>query len=116
MEFKELLMTIVSIVLTALLPHAIRLINEYISDKRIAKAFLIVTDAVFATAQVFVDEMKKSGQWDDFHKKQAFERARANAISLLTPQIKKELTKIYGDIDLWLDTVIESTVRISNTK
>lgn len=109
----ELVLTIISALLTILAPFVVRFIQTKITDARIASAVLLVTDVVIATTQTFVDDLKKSGKWDEESKHQAFVKSKETAIALLAPEIRKTLEKTYGDVDLWLETVIQSTVKLT---
>ena len=70
-------------------------------------------DIVEAGNQTIVDSLKKNGKFD----KEAQEKVKADAVAklkaTLSDSAKDLLEDVVGDLDLWLDTLIESSVRQS---
>ncbi len=77
----------------------------------VASAEKIVTDAVTATNQTFVDDLKKDGKFDAAAAKTAFEQTKAAILKILPEDTKNALATLYGDVDAWLTSKIESTVK-----
>ena len=77
----------------------------------VASAEKIVTDAVAATNQTFVDDLKETGKFDATAAKQAFEQTKAAILKILPEDTKNALATLYGDVDAWLTSKIESTVK-----
>ena len=79
----------------------------------IGKVSDMAFDIVEAGNQTIVDSLKKNGKFD----KEAQEKVKADAIatlkSTLSETAKDLLSDVVGDLDLWLDTLIESSVRQS---
>lgn len=85
--------------------------NSILVQNLIAGAEKIVTDTVICTNQTFVDDLKKSGKFDEAAAKKAFEKTK-DAILMILPQNTKDvLATLYGDFDAWLDSKIEATVK-----
>ena len=70
-------------------------------------------DIVEAGNQTIVDNLKKNGKFD----KEAQMKVKADAINTLRATLsetaKDLLSDVVGDLDVWLDTLIESSVRQS---
>ena len=77
----------------------------------VASAEKIVTDAVTATNQTLVDDLKKDGKFDAAAAKTAFEQTKAAILKILPEDTKNALATLYGDVDAWLTSKIESTVK-----
>lgn len=77
----------------------------------VASAEKIVTDAVTATNQTLVDDLKKNGKFDEAAAKAAFEQTKAAILKILPEDTKNALATLYGDVDAWLTSKIESTVK-----
>lgn len=111
---------LVTAAVTALSKVLIGLIKEKIGGekaKRAAEAAVkAVSASVAATAQTYVDELKKSGSFDAAAQKNAFEKAKAAALSMLSESAKKALTEMYGNLNAYLDAEIESAVRADKAK
>lgn len=86
------------------------IINKYIDI-----ANKIVIDVVDYVAQTFVDSLKKEGKFDLDAQRAAYEEAENRILELLTPELKKVIDSIYGDVDIWLSTQIEAEVKRRKT-
>lgn len=82
------------------------IINEYI-----AIAEKVVVDCVVATNQTVVDTLKKQGVFTKEEWANAFETTRENIFAILTEAEKEVLAQVYSDLDTWVDTKIEATVK-----
>ena len=83
--------------------------NETI-EKYITFAGDIVTQAVKETAQTYVDSLKKTGAVDEIAQREAFNRAKETALKMLTKDAIEAIEMVYGDINTWLRSTIESAV------
>lgn len=83
--------------------------NETI-EKYITFAGDIVTQAVKETAQTYVDSLKKTGAFDEIAQREAFNRAKETALKMLTKDAIEAIEMVYGDINTWLRSKIESAV------
>lgn len=71
----------------------------------------MVLDCVEQTNQVFVDELKKKGEFTEEAATEAFNMSKKTALKMLTVDAAEIITEVYGDIDVYLDTLIEATVK-----
>jgi hypothetical protein len=90
--------------------------NSVIVKDLISGAEKIVTDAVTATNQTFVDSLKESGKFDEAAAKAAFEKSKDAILKILPQTTKDALTVLYGDVDTWLTAKIESTVKAQKSE
>ena len=121
---NEVLLNILSVVVTAvILPlisyagtRLISYLNSKIKDEK-AKEFLsqattVVTNAVRAVFQTYVDSLKKSGNFGAEAQLEALNKAKDIALSQLSEEVKDYIAKNYGDINNWLTTQIEATINL----
>ena len=121
---NEVLLNILSVVVTAvILPlisyagtRLISYLNSKIKDEK-AKEFLsqattVVTNAVRAVFQTYVDSLKKSGNFGAESQLEALNKAKDIALSQLSEEVKDYIAKNYGDINNWLTTQIEATINL----
>lgn len=90
--------------------------NSLMVKDMVAGAEKIVTDAVTATNQTFVDSLKESGKFDEAAAKAAFEKSKDAILKILPQTTKDALAVLYGDVDAWLDSKIEATVKAAKTE
>ena len=83
--------------------------NQHIQDI-LDQIISMVLSCVTAVNQTFVDELKKKGEFTADAAKEAFAMCKNMAVKMLTDEAKKIITDIYGDVDVYLDTLIESSV------
>ena len=88
----------------------VKIENEKISNT-LDNVVNMVLDVVEATNQTFVDELKKKGEFTEEAALEAFNITKAKALEMLSEDAVNVITDIYGDIDVYLDTLIEATVR-----
>jgi len=84
--------------------------NEHIKAV-LEQVVSMVCDVVAATTQTYVDELKKNGEFTKEAATEAFKRSKETAMQLLTEEAKDIISKVYGNIDVYLDTLIEATVK-----
>ena len=121
---NEVLLNILSVVVTAvILPlisyagtRLISYLNSKIKDEK-AKEFLsqattVVTNAVRAVFQTYVESLKKSGNFGADAQLEALNKAKDIALSQLSEEVKDYIAKNYGDINNWLTTQIEATINL----
>ena len=80
--------------------------------KYIDMAYGAVNKAVMATAQTFVDALKKEGAFTKEKQIEAFNMAKNTALEILGNEAIAALDEIYGDFDTWINTLIEHDCRI----
>ena len=131
MEFSEVLNYILYVVLTVILPvvatYTVNLIKAKIKEsnviadatkneniaKLIEDALSDVMDAVLYINQIYVDALKSSGKFDKDAQKNAFNRAYAEALAMISDESKKIIEQVYGSFDKRLKLEIETSVNIA---
>lgn len=84
--------------------------NEQIQDT-LDKVTNMVLDVVQATNQTFVDSLKKNGEFTKEAAIEAFNKSKETVVKMLSDDAVTIITEVYGDIDVYLDTLIESIVK-----
>lgn len=70
----------------------------------------IVAGAVKATYQTYVEGIKGTDKWTIEAQKNALLNALNIAKAQMSDKVKKQIESMYGNIDTWLTTQIESTL------
>ena len=84
--------------------------NEKISNT-LDQVVSMVLDCVEKVNQTYVDSLKKNGKFTKEASEEAFKMCKETALAMLSEDAKEIITMVYGDIDIYLDTLIEATVR-----
>ena len=71
----------------------------------------MVLDVVESVNQTFVDELKKKGEFTEETAKEAFNKSKETALKMLSNESAEIITTVYGDVNVYLDTLIEATVK-----
>ena len=71
----------------------------------------MVLDVVEATNQKYVDELKKRGEFTEETAAEAFQISKETALTMLSNEAAEIIVDVYGDLDVYLDTLIEATVK-----
>ena len=91
------------------------LLGANIENEKIAitleQVISMVLDCVEKTNQTYVDELKKKGEFTKEASEEAFKICKETALAMLSEDAKKIIAMVYGDVDTYLDTLIEATVR-----
>lgn len=121
---NDIILNIISVVVTAvILPlisylgtRLITWLNAKIKDEnakqQLTVATDIVTNAVRSVFQTYVESLKKNGTFDKESQKVALIKAKDEALSQMSDEIKDYITTNYGDLQTWLTTQIEATINI----
>lgn len=127
---KEILTTLVQVVVIPAIPVLVTYLVKYLKAKaeqtttrinnELIRTYLqeatdAVLQAVTYTAQTYVDTLKKQGKFDKEAQQTAFNTAKDIALKLLTDEAKQMIEDLYGDLMLWLETKIEQTVKERKT-
>ena len=107
-------------VLTTYLVKLIRKKNEELDakvSKEVSKKYIdmladTITDCVISTNQTYVDALKEANAFDKEAQKKAFELTYNKIMNVLTEDAKEYLTTIYGDLEIYITTKIESEVKL----
>lgn len=116
--FGIILMAVVSYVLVPLIKRAGAAVAAQVEEKtksdKIAQAVQRATDTVeqvvVAIAQTYVDDLKKSGSFDEDAQKQALQMAREAAASLISSEVQQLISENYNNFTDWLLSAIEAAV------
>ena len=84
--------------------------NEKISNT-LDQVVSMVLDCVEKVNQTYVDSLKKNGKFTKEASEKAFKMCKETALAMLSEDAKKIIAMVYGDVDTYLDTLIEATVR-----
>ena len=84
--------------------------DNALAAKYITMLSKTITDCVIATNQTYVDTLKEQGKFDAEAQKEAFNKTYEAVMRILTDDAKKYLSEVLGDLDLYINTMIESQV------
>jgi len=87
--------------------------NSETAAKYIQMARDTVTACVNATNQTFVEVLKKQGKFDKEAQEEAFRRTKDAVLAILTQDAQEYLIQLVGDIDIFLNSLIEAQVNAS---
>lgn len=131
MEFSEMINNVLYTVLTAIVPvvavFLVNFIKAKIKESNIIEeatknetlsslvkdALSDVMDAVLYVNQIYTDALKSAGKFDKTAQEEAFNRAYAEAINMISEESKKAIEQLYGSFDKWLKLKIESSVNMA---
>ena len=72
-----------------------------------------ISQCVIATNQTYVETLKKEGKFDLEAQKIAFEKTKTSILQLLSDEAKVYLTTVIGDLDSYIDNIIEAEVNLN---
>ena len=75
----------------------------------------IIESSVIYINQTFVDILKENDDFGNNEKYEAFNKAKKLILSQLSTDLLKVIKDIYGDMDCYIDTMIESNVNKHKT-
>jgi vacuolar-type H+-ATPase subunit H len=81
-------------------------INHYIDRAEDA-----VMTAVDSVSQTYVDVLKQKGEFTEDSRKEAFDKAKEQALLMISEEGKNIITEVHGDVDVWLTNKIENYVK-----
>ena len=118
MDWQSILLSVVSIVLTVLVSwltqRLITWINSKVSNSKNAKyltdAVEVVARAVKVTYQTYVEALKDENMFDKAAQLQALNQAKDMVLSQLSQDVKDYIASNFGDIESWINNMIESTI------
>lgn len=92
-------------------------LNSKIKNEKVRAAIEntrdIITAAVAETSQKFVDDLKKTGNFSEALKAEAYEKTLANVKKQLTAEAETLIKSTTNDVEAWLAAEIEKAVRNS---
>ena len=84
--------------------------HEHVTDV-LDQVVSMVLNCVQTTTQTFVDELKKKGEFTEDAAKEAFAMTKEAALSMLSEEASNIITEVYCNVDVYIDTLIESLVK-----
>lgn len=87
-------------------------VSKEVSKKYIDMLADTITDCVVSTNQTYVDALKEANAFDKEAQKKAFELTYNKIMNVLTEDAKEYLTTVYGDLEIYITTKIESEVKL----
>ena len=81
-------------------------LNHYIDV-----AQTVISDVVLYVTQTYTETLKKHGNFSEEAQLEAKEMAMDRAKELITEECKKAIVVVYGDLESYLDVMIESFVQ-----
>ncbi len=116
MDWQTILLSVVSIVLTALFTwlseRLISWINAKLKNTKYAKyltdAVDVITRAVKATYQTYVEALKNKDMFTEEAQIEALNKAKDMALSQLSQDTKDYIQTNFGDVETWIKSTVES--------
>lgn len=128
MDFNQLILDVLFVVLTAVVPILLKYVVNYIKakigesniieeltkDEKVSKviedALQDIMDAVLYVNQTYTESLKEAGKFDEEAQKEAFRLAYEKAVQLISAEAKELIESLYGSFDEWLTLKIEASV------
>lgn len=85
--------------------------NNELMNQYIDMAQQVVYDVVLSVSQTYTETLKKQGNFNKEAQEKAKEMAMNTAKTLISYEAKKAIIDIYGNLDEYLSTQIESLVK-----
>jgi mevalonate kinase len=80
-------------------------------QKTLDEVVEMVVNVVQATNQVMVDTLKSKGEFTQEAATEAFNKSKETALKMLSEEAASIIERTYGDVSVYIDTLIEATVR-----
>ena len=118
MNWSEVVISVVSIIVTALASWGVteltRLINSKIKDanakEMLSSAVTTVSDVVKQVYQTCVEALKGQNAFTAEAQKEALAKALETIEAILPEKVKAYLTDNFGNMEAWLTTQIEAAI------
>jgi len=118
MTWTDILITIISTAVTALLSWGIAKLTKWVDSKigdskkasMLNNAIFAVSNAVKATWQTYVQAIKGTEAWTKEAQTAALNKAVKTAKEQLSAEVQEYITENFGSLDKWLVSQVESTI------
>lgn len=122
----ENIRTIIEVLIIPILAYVAKYLVDYIKAKKEAtknsdrtefeknildKVYDTVISCIECTNQTYADALRKAGTFDSEAQKTALTKTTTAVLTLLTDETKEALGDIVGDVGIYLNTLIESTIK-----
>lgn len=95
-------------------------IQNRVNNDTINKYILMASDAIQSSVtsvfQTYVDTLKKNGKFDETAQKEAFNLAKEKSMSILSDTVKNAIKEVYGDLDQFVNIMIEKYISDQKVK
>lgn len=91
-------------------------INNDNVNKYISLASDAIQSSVTAVFQTYVDTLKKDGKFDKEAQQEAFNKAKEKSMSIMGDTTKEIIKEAYGDIDQFVNIMIEKYINDLKSK
>lgn len=88
-------------------------VDNDLATKYIKMLTETICTCVEETNQTYVDALKKDGAFDAEAQKEAFMKCKDAVMTILSEEAKEYLSSIYGDLDKFIESMIEAQVKQS---
>lgn len=113
----EVIATLARVLIAACIPYAMKLLKDKIHNdkinKYIDKAQDVIVQCVDYVNQTYVDALKEDGKFNKAAQEVAFDKCKDQVLFLLNENAKQAVIEMFGDFELWIDSMIETAVRNS---
>lgn len=118
MTWTDILITIISTAVTALLSWGIAKLTKWVDSKigdskkasMLNNAIFAVSNAVKATWQTYVQAIKGTEAWTKEAQTAALNKAVKTAKEQLSAEVQEYISENFGSLDKWLVSQVESTI------
>lgn len=118
MTWTDILITIISTAVTALLSWGIAKLTKWVDSKigdskkasMLNNAIFAVSNTVKATWQTYVQAIKGTEAWTKEAQTAALNKAVKTAKEQLSAEVQEYITENFGSLDKWLVSQVESTI------
>lgn len=86
-------------------------VDNDLATKYIKMLTETICTCVEETNQTYVDALKKAGTFDAEAQKEAFKKSKDAVMKILSEEAKEYLASIYGDLDKFIESMIEAQVK-----
>lgn len=122
----ENIRTIIEVLIIPILAYVAKYLVDYIKAKKEAtknsdrtefeknvldKVYDTVISCIECTNQTYADALRETGTFDSEAQKTALTKTTTAVLTLLTDETKEALGDIVGDVGIYLNTLIESTIK-----
>lgn len=116
MEFDltRFLMYLAYLALIVFVPWLLTVLKNKTNNEKLKQLLNVAEDfasnCVDTIEQTYVIPAKNAGTWDEETAQEAFEQCKNLILAGLGDSAKRAIDVLFGDVDIWVQTIIESNV------